>query len=84
MGARLGEMEKSSSRTCRGHLWGRGCSEAAGPWRVRGGGGAVQRRRCSGGLGGDGGVGELHGGAVKPSGGSVVVEEGCGAPATAS
>ena len=44
---------------------------------------------CSGGgvpvaWGGGGGVGELPGGEVKPSGGSVVVEEGCGAPATAS
>ena len=34
--------------------------------------------------GGGGGVEELPGGEVKPSGGSVVVEEGCGAPATAS
>ena len=34
--------------------------------------------------GGGGGVGELPGGEVKPSGGSVVVEEGRGAPATTS
>jgi len=44
---------------------------------------------CNGGgvpvaWGGGGGVGELPRGEVKPFGGSVVVEEGCGAPATAS
>ena len=80
--------------------WGKWRGVRAAPVEGLCGGGGARRRPvhgesgaaaalCSGGgvpvaWGGRGGVGELPGGEVKPSGGSVVVEEGCGAPATAS
>ena len=60
-----------------GQRWELDVERAAGGGLNRGGAVPV-------GWGGGGGVGELPRGEVKPFGGSVVVEEGCGAPATAS
>ena len=43
VGARLGKMERSSSRTCRLSRWGLGCSELAAPRRAAAGGGLFRR-----------------------------------------
>src|SRR6185312_5181937 len=50
VGARLGKMERSSSRTCRWSRWGLGWPVARRPRRATGGGDGKPRRRRSEGL----------------------------------
>ena len=59
-------MERSSSRTCRGPLWGLGCSELAAPRRAADGGGLLRRGGAPAAMGGGGWAWELCWGEVKP------------------
>ena len=76
VGARLGEMERSSSRTCRGPLWGLGCSELAAPRRAADGGSLLRRSGALAAMGGGGWAWELRWGEVKPFPRSVGAEGG--------
>jgi len=59
-------MERSSSRTCRGPLWGLGCSEWAAPRRAADGGGLLRRGGAPAAMDGGGWAWELRWGEVKP------------------